>query len=110
MRTGRERGSGHGQAQKRTEDTKDTLVQQQQTIVELQNERALLNECKEEETPLAQCGTVQTTANHAPADTSDQPDWNSSQFDLEKQIEIQQDYIAKLQAQVGNLKHEMQNP
>jgi hypothetical protein len=98
------------QTQERIENTKDTLVQQQQTIVALQNERALLNECKEEETPLAQCGSVQATANHSPADSSDQPDWNSSQFDLEKQIEIQQDYIAKLQAQVGNLKHDMQNP
>jgi hypothetical protein len=98
------------QAQERTENTQDALAQQQQTIVSLQNERAQLNECKEEETPLAQCGSVQATATHAAPDTSDEPDWNSSQFDLEKQIEIQQDYIAKLQAQIGDLKHEMQNP
>ena len=30
-----------------------------------------------------------------------------SQFDLEKQVEIQQDYIAKLQAQIGDIKHDM---
>ncbi len=99
------------QAQERADETQDTLAQQQQTIVSLQNERAQLNECKEAETPLAQCGTVQDTANHtATPDSSDEPNWNSSQFDLEKQIEIQQDYIAKLQAQIGNLKHEMQSP
>jgi hypothetical protein len=96
--------------QQQTEYTHDTLVRQQQTIVSLQNERARLSECKEEETPLAQCGSVQPASNSIAApDNADEPNLNSSQFDLEKQIQIQQDYIAKLHAQIGDIKQDMQS-
>ena len=99
----------HRQAvEQQAQDTRATLADQQQTIVSLQKARAQLTECKEEETPLSQCGNVQSAANQtAPPDTPDEPDWSASQFDLEKQVEIQQDYIAKLQAQIGDLKHDM---
>ena len=88
----------------------DDLAQQRQTIARLQDERARLNECKEEEIPLDQCGSgAQPAANHAaPPDNSDEPDWNASRFDLEKQSQMQQDYIAKLRAQIGDIKQDMQ--
>jgi|SRR5579863_8367313 len=96
--------------QQQTQITHDTLVQQQQTIVSLQNERARLNECMQEETPLAQCGSVQPASNPAVTpDKSDEPDWNARRFDLEKQAQMQQDYIDKLQTQIGDLKHQMQS-
>jgi hypothetical protein len=98
----------HQAVQQRAQDTRETLAEQQQTIVSLQKARAQLTECKEEETPLSQCGNVQSASDKtAPPDTSDEPDWSASQFDLEKQVEIQQDYIAKLQAQIGDIKHDM---
>jgi len=46
----------------------------------------------------------------ATADTPDAPNLSSSQFDLEKQIQMQQDYIVKLNAQIGDIKQEMQSP
>jgi hypothetical protein len=87
----------------------DTLAQQHQTIVSLQEERARLNECKEEEISLAQCGGMQPVSNHtATPDTSDEPDWNATQFDLERQSQMQQSYIQKLDSQVDDLKQQMQ--
>jgi anion-transporting ArsA/GET3 family ATPase len=98
------------QALDKDQDLRDALTQQKQQIVALQDERAQLNECVQEETPLAQCGTASTATDKAPEpDKSDEPDWNASQYDLEKQIQMQQDYIAKLQDQVWTLKHQMQS-
>ncbi len=101
----------HENQQQQIEYTHDTLVQQQRTIVSLQQERARLNDCREEETPLAQCGSTQPNSNTtATPDHSDAPNLNSSQFDLQKQIQMQHDYIAKLNAQIGDIKQEMQRP
>jgi hypothetical protein len=88
----------------------DELADQRQTIARLQDERAQLNECKEEEIPLDKCGGgTQPASNPAAApDNSDEPDWNASRFDLEKQSQMQQDYIAKLRVQIGDIKQEMQ--
>jgi hypothetical protein len=101
----------HENQQQQIEYTHDTLVQQQRTIVSLQQERARMNECREEETPLTQCRSAQPNLNTtATADTPDAPNLSSSQFDLEKQIQMQQDYIVKLNAQIGDIKQEMQSP
>jgi hypothetical protein len=92
------------------QDLRDALDQQKQQIAALQDERARLNECVQQETPLAQCGSAQNVADKAPAsDKSDQPEWNASQFDLEKQVQMQQDYIAKLEDQIGDLKTQMRH-
>jgi hypothetical protein len=92
------------------QDLRDALAQQKEQIIALQQERARLNECKEQEIPLAQCTSDDSSAAAKPvADTSDEPDWNASQFDLEKQVQMQQDYIAKLQDQVGEIKTEMRH-
>jgi hypothetical protein len=101
----------HQQAeQQEDQDAHDALVQQQATIASLQNERARLNECKEQEIPLTQCGSVQPASDQAATpDKSDEPDWNASRFDLQKQIQMQQDYITKLHGQIGDIKQEMQN-
>jgi hypothetical protein len=97
-------------AEQKDQDLHDALAQQKQQIVALQDERARLNECVQEETPLAQCETASSGLDKAPApDKSDEPDWNASQFDLEKQIQMQQDYIAKLKDQVWTLSHQMQS-
>lgn len=93
--------------QQKDQDLRDALAQQKQQIVALQQERARLNECVQQETPLAQCYSAQTASDKAAPDKSDEPDWNASQFDLEKQIQMQQDYILKLQDQVGGLKAEL---
>jgi hypothetical protein len=96
------------QEKQQSQNTLDTLVKQRQTIASLQNDRARLNECKEEETPLAQCGGAQPASNQVTTpDKSDEPNWNASQFDLEKQVQIEQDYITKLQGQIGDLKQQM---
>jgi hypothetical protein len=92
------------------QDLHDALAQQKQQITALQDERARLNECKEEEIPLGQCTSDASSATAKPvADTSDEPDWNASQFDLEKQIQMQQDYIGKLQDQIGDIKTQMRH-
>ncbi len=91
------------------QDLHDALVQQRQTIASLQEERARLNECKEEELSQAQCGSVQAASNQAAPDQSDQPDWSASRFDLEKQSQMQQDYIGKLQGQIDDLKQQMRS-
>jgi hypothetical protein len=97
-------------AEQKDQDLHDALAQQKQQIVALQDERARLNECVQEETPLPQCESASTATDKAPVpDKSDEPDWSASQFDLEKQIQMQQDYIAKLQDQVWTLKHQMQS-
>jgi hypothetical protein len=96
--------------EQKDQDIRDALAQQRQTITSLQDERARLNECKEEETPLAQCEANSADSDKtASPDKSDEPDWNASQFDLEKQVQMQQDYIAKLQDQIGDLKTQMRN-
>jgi hypothetical protein len=101
----------HENEQQQVEYTHDTLVQQQRTIVSLQQERSRLNDCREQETPLAQCESAPSDSNTtAASDNPDAPNLNSSQFDLEKQIQMQQDYIAKLNAQIGDIKQEMQRP
>lgn len=89
---------------------RDDLVNQRETIARLQDERARLNQCKEEETPLEQCdGGARPTSNQATAPkNADEPDWNATRFDLEKQSQMQQDYIAKLRVQIGDIKQEMQ--
>lgn len=97
------------QALDKDQDLRDALAQQKVQIVALQQERAQLNECKEEEIPLAQCSGGASSAAKPAADTSDEPDWNASQFDLEKQVEMQQDYIAKLQDQVGDIKTQLRH-
>ncbi|HUN56506.1 MAG TPA: hypothetical protein VMU41_00185 [Candidatus Binataceae bacterium] len=97
-------------AEQKDQDLHDALAQQKQQILALQNERAQLNECMQEETPLAQCESSTIATGKPPAaDKSDEPDWNASQFDLEKQIQMQQDYIAKLKDQVWTLQHQMQS-
>ncbi len=100
----------HEKVKEQAKATHDQLIRQQQTIASLQNERARLNQCEQQETPLAQCpATVQATSSQrAATDKSDELDWNASQFDLEKQAQMQQDYIAKLRTEVGDLKLKMQ--
>lgn len=96
--------------QQQDQDVHDALVQQWHTIASLQQERARLNECREEEIPLAQCGGAQTASNQAlKPDKSDEPNWNASRFDLEKQLQMQHDYIKELQGQVGDLKQQMRS-
>ncbi|MGD0290311.1 MAG: hypothetical protein ABSC63_11745 [Candidatus Binataceae bacterium] len=90
---------------------RDALVEQRQTITSLQDARARLHECMEEELPLARCdrGVEPASNQGATVDKSDEPDWNASRFDLEKQSQMQQDYIAKLRGQIDDLKQQMQS-
>lgn len=98
------------QALDKDQDLHDALTQQKQQIVSLQEERARLNQCKDEEISVAQCESDAPSASAAlAADTADEPDWNASQFDLEKQVQMQQDYIAKLQDQIGDVKTQMRH-
>jgi len=101
----------HQQAEEQQDqDARDALVQQRQTIASLQSERARLNECKEQEISLGQCDSVPPTSNQAATpDKSDEPDWNASRFDIQKQIQMQQDYITKLHGQIGDIKQQIQS-
>jgi len=82
------------------------LADQKREIRELQSERARLIACQDQEVPLSRCELRQSSpARHDSANQADHSDYpDASQFELQKQAQEQQDYIAQMKQQVSDLK------
>jgi hypothetical protein len=90
---------------------RQSLDDQRREINKLLKERAQLQKCQESETPLRQCEASQETA---PSDqdatlteTADRGAVNATPFQIEKQIQEQQDYIKQLKDQISQMKWQM---
>ena len=85
------------------------LEQQRRDIKLLIAERSRLRECEEQELSLADCNFDKTAAvATASANKGVEPnDWKASQFQLQKQIQEQQEYIKQLRQQVIDIRHRL---
>ncbi len=85
------------------------LQQQRRDIKQLLAARSRLRECEEQELSLADCNLEKTAAAAtAFANSGVEPnDWKASQFQLQKQIQEQQDYINQLRQQVIDIRHRL---
>ena len=97
---------------KRTQaELKRQLETQQSEIARLLAKRSSLQKCADDDTPLANCKVSDTIAAAAgpAAKLADDPSYETeqAQFELQKQIEQQQDYIRKLRDQVFELQEQL---
>lgn len=100
--------SAQREAQIEQAEIKNRLSQQRREIKQLLAERGRLRECQAQELALTDCQLDQTSANQADAAKNDDgAAWNSSTFELEKQIQQQQDYIGKLKDQISDTRRQM---
>jgi hypothetical protein len=85
------------------------LQQQRRDIKRLLAARSRLRECEEQELSLADCNLEKTAAAAtASANNGVEPnDWKASQFQLQKQIQEQQDYINQLRQQVIDIRQRL---
>jgi len=102
-----------------TKKQREERFQQAQIINDLQRQRhdiklliaqrSRLRECEEQELSFADCNLEQTAA--ALTDSANngvEPnDWKASQFELQKQIQEQQDYIKQLRQQVIDIRQRL---
>jgi hypothetical protein len=96
------------QAQFQRQAIKDRLTKQRREIVSLQAQRARLRQCQEKEIALSDCAPIDTASNdQSAAAPADQGQWSASNLDLQKQIQEQQLYIAKLRSQVSGMRRAM---
>jgi hypothetical protein len=83
---------------------RNQLDEQRRQIDQLLAERSRLQECQQQEVALADC---------APAEPAAQPvkngatTWSGSTFELEKQIQEQQNYIGQLKDQLDDMRRQM---
>jgi hypothetical protein len=92
--------------QARKQEIRKQLIEQQQQIVHLQAERTHLRQCQQQEMSLADCDAEPTVPAEA-SNTAANINWQASSFELDKQIQEQQDYISQLQSEVSNLRRQM---
>jgi hypothetical protein len=87
----------------------ETLVKQRREIVQLLSERAHLRECEQQEKTLSQCKPAETPASGSSAGEDQERAAVSglSPYEIQKQIQEQQDYIAKLKAQLSDMRRKM---
>jgi hypothetical protein len=84
------------------------LQLQRRDITRLLAERSRLRECEEQELSLADCNLEKTAAAATSANNGvESNDWKASQFQLQKQIQEQQDYINQLRQQVIDIRHRL---
>jgi len=79
-----------------------TLTDQQRKIVELQAARSSLLSCQQLEIPMSRCPSEPPDQAANQTDNADYS--NASQFELERQVQEQQDYINHLNGQIVDLK------
>jgi hypothetical protein len=87
-----------------------TLGDQRREINKLLKERAQLQKCQESETPLNQCEASAQASSDQDASVTEAADRdavNATPFQIEKQIQEQQDYIKQLQDQISQMKWAM---
>jgi len=85
------------------------LQLQRRDITRLLAERSRLRECEEQELSLADCNLEKTAAAATASANNgvESNDWKASQFQLQKQIQEQQDYINQLRQQVIDIRHRL---
>jgi len=95
--------------QQQQDQISETLTRQRREIVRLLAERARLRECEQQEKTLSECKPAETLASEpSPAeDKESAADSNLPPYELQKQIQEQQDYIAKLRGQISDMHRRM---
>ena len=93
-------------------ELRNTLDDQRHEIAQLLKERSHLRQCLNEEVPLAACEASAQTADQSADDESnsdhkDKESVNATTFQIQKQIQEQQDYIKQLQGQIAQIKWNM---
>ncbi len=89
-----------------------SLDDQRREIARLQQERSRLQKCRNDDVPLSSCqAAAQNAADSSVDPTADEPDpraaVNATPFELQRQIQEQQDYIKQLKAEIAQMKWEM---
>jgi hypothetical protein len=89
-----------------------TLDDQRHEIAQLLKERSHLQQCLNQEVPLAACEAAAQKSDQSADDDSDSDDKgkeavNATTFQIQKQIQEQQDYIKQLQGQIAQIKWNM---
>jgi hypothetical protein len=103
----------HEQAkQQQAAQLRDSLDDQRREIARLQQERSQLRKCRDDDVPLSSCESgTQNAAASAADPTADEPSAqgavNAATFEIQRQIQEQQDYIKHLKAEIAQLKWEM---
>jgi hypothetical protein len=103
----------HEQArQQQAAQLRDSLDDQRREIARLQQERSRLRKCRDDDVPLSSCESGTQDADASAADpTADEPSAqgavNATTFEIQRQIQAQQDYIKHLKAEIAQLKWEM---
>jgi len=100
----------HRETQGEEAQLKSQLVSQQSEIAHLLAKRSSLQKCADDDVALADCKASDTIAAATDsAKRADDPSYETeqSQFDLQKQIQEQQNYILKLRDQVFELQQQL---
>jgi len=89
-----------------------SLDEQRREIAQLLKERSRLQQCRNDDVPLSSCQTSAQNAGSSSADQSagqsdDQAAVDATPFEIQRQIQEQQDYIKQLKAQIAQMKWEM---
>jgi hypothetical protein len=98
------------QAEQQQQDRiRQTLAKQRGEIVQLLSERARLRECEEQEKSLPECKASETLAGEPAAaqDSDSAADSNVPPYELQKQIQEQQEYITQLKSQISDMRLRM---
>ena len=103
----------HEQAkQQQAAQLRSSLDDQRREIARLQQERSRLQKCRNDDVPLSSCeASAQNGADSSLDPTADEPDAqgavNATPFEIQRQIQEQQDYIKQLKAEIAKMKWEM---
>jgi hypothetical protein len=102
----------HANSELQRQQVLDQLADQLRQIRQLQSERASLATCQDEEVPLSSCELQQPSkTRQASANQADYSDYrDESQFELQKHVQEQQEYITQLKQQISDIKWGMDNP
>ena len=96
----------------RKNEMKKTLDDQRREIAGLLKQRSHLQQCVKDDVPLAACEASAPGADASDQDQSDDQDSgkgavNATTFEIQKQIQEQQDYIKQLKGQIAQTKWDM---
>lgn len=103
----------HQQAkQQQAAQLRGSLDDQRREIAQLQQERSRLRKCRDDDVPLSSCesgtqGAAASSADPAADEPSAQGAVNATTFEIQRQIQEQQDYIKHLKAEIAKMKWDM---
>jgi hypothetical protein len=100
------------QKQEQKAELRNTLDDQRHEIAQLLKQRSHLQQCLNEEVPLAACeasaqDTDQSSDDQSDDDNNGKDTVNATTFQIQKQIQEQQDYIKQLKDQIAQIKWDM---